>query len=130
VKIIARRVAYYRGDYTVAFAELQPLANLGNQTARRYLGSMYRFGRGVPQDDKEAARWISAAAKQGHTRAETILGSLYSNGIGVVQDEQTAVKWLIRAAEKDYPEQYLLALKYAGIAQDYTQAADLFRLAA
>ena len=43
----AGRDAYYRGDYTAAFAEFQPLADLGNQTARRYLAYLYLYGNGV-----------------------------------------------------------------------------------
>jgi len=46
--------AYERGDYATALKEWQPLAVAGNADAQYYLGVMYAFGQGVPQDYREA----------------------------------------------------------------------------
>ena len=40
-------------------------------------------GRGVPEDDAEAARWYRLAADQGHAIAQHILGIMYAHGEGV-----------------------------------------------
>jgi len=43
-------VAYHKGDYPTALRLWGPLADKGDPFAQFYLGVMYRFGRGVPQD--------------------------------------------------------------------------------
>lgn len=58
------------GDYATALAEWRPLAEQGNVNAQHNLGVMYDFGRGVPQDVAEAARWYRAAADQGNVQAQ------------------------------------------------------------
>lgn len=40
------------------------------------LGSMYRYGKGVPQSDAEAYKWYLKAAYQGDEDAWEILGEL------------------------------------------------------
>ncbi len=61
--------AYDRGDYATALKEWRPLAEQGDANAQFNLGSMYEYGEGVPQDDKEAARWFRLAAEQGYAKA-------------------------------------------------------------
>ena len=46
--------AYSRGDYPTAMGLLRPLADQGNASAQSYLGFMYLYGRGVPQDHTAA----------------------------------------------------------------------------
>ena len=59
--------AYLSGDYAMAFRELQPLAQQGHAGAQFYLGLMYSYGRGVPQDYRQAVQWSRRAAEQdGH----------------------------------------------------------------
>ena len=48
--------------------ELRARAELGVAGAQFNLGVMYAEGRGVPQDDAEAARWYRLAAEQGYPR--------------------------------------------------------------
>ena len=43
-------------------------AEEGVAEAQFNLGVMYAEGRGVPQDDAEAARWYRLAAEQGYPR--------------------------------------------------------------
>ena len=56
---------------------------------------MYEAGRGVPQDDAEAARWYRLAAEQGSGAAQFNLGLMYVNGRGVLfgQDYAEAARW-------------------------------------
>ncbi len=75
-----------------------PLADQGIAKAQSNLGSMNEYGEGVPQDDKEAARWYRMAAEQGYAKAQSSLGLMYSNGEGVPQDDVQARMWLNLAA--------------------------------
>jgi class 3 adenylate cyclase/TPR repeat protein len=84
--------AYKRGDYAKAFRLFQALTAQGNATAQTNLGSMYRYGQGVPQDYQEAAKLYRLAAAQGNATAQTNLGGMYRYGGGVPQDYQEAVK--------------------------------------
>ncbi len=59
------RSAYQGGDYGAAFREFKNLAEKGVAEARFVLGSMYKNGQGVRQDQAEAVRWLTLAAKQG-----------------------------------------------------------------
>jgi len=79
--------AYDRGDYATAMKEWRPLAEQGIAKAQSNLGSMYEYGEGVPQDDKEAARWYRLAAEQGYAKAQSSLGLMYEYGEGVPQDD-------------------------------------------
>lgn len=61
---------------------------------------MYRDGRGVPQDDKEAVKWFRKAAEQGFATAQSNLGWMYEKGRGVPQDDKEAIKWYRKAADQ------------------------------
>jgi hypothetical protein len=58
------------------------------------LGLMYYKGEGVPQDDKEAAKWFRMSAEQGNNEAQYNLGFMYAFGEGVPQDYKEAYAWL------------------------------------
>lgn len=55
---------------------------------------MYHFGKGVPRDDAEAARWYLLAANGGYAWAQLQLFSMYQEGRGVPRDNAEARKWL------------------------------------
>ena len=61
---------------------------------------MYDLGRGVREDDAEAAHWYRRAAEQGLAKAQNQLGIMYSFGRGVREDEEEAVRWFRRADEQ------------------------------
>jgi TPR repeat protein len=67
-----------------------------------YLGFMFEYGKGVPQDYAEALKWLHKAAEQGDTSAMDSLASMYRYGEGVTQDYAEAVKWYRKAAELGY----------------------------
>ncbi len=92
--------AYNRGvDHRKSFIVCRPLAEQGVSPAQNALGVMYMYGKGIPQDYNEAAKWFRLAAEQGHRRAQFSLGVLYWSGDGVPQDHGEAVKWF-RLADK------------------------------
>jgi len=90
--------AYAQGDFAGALNKLQPMAERGNADAQLRLGLMYREGKGVPQDDKQAVAWLSMAAEQGQTEAQENLGFSYAKGLGVERDWVQADKWFGIAA--------------------------------
>ena len=54
---------------------------------------MYEKGRGVPQNDKTAAKWWKLSAEQGLADAQYNLGLMYEKGRGVIQDNVYAHMW-------------------------------------
>lgn len=85
--------AYQAGKFSVAADKFRQLAEQGDVLAQFNLGSMYRQGQGVQQDDKQAVAWWTKAAEQGHTDAQDNLGLRYAKGEGVEQDWVQAYKW-------------------------------------
>lgn len=90
--------AYQAGKFDVAAAKFKELAEQGDASAQFNLGSLYREGQGVSQDDKQAALWWAKAADQGHIDAMDNLGLRYAKGEGVEQDMVQAYKWFSIAA--------------------------------
>jgi TPR repeat protein len=91
-----------RGDYATALRLWRPLADQGNAKARYDLGVMYANGRGVPQDDAEAAKWFRLAADQRYASAQNNVGAMYYEGNGVPQDYVRAYMWFnLSAAQGD-----------------------------
>lgn len=76
-------VAYSKGDYVTAAKLLKPMAANGDAKAQYNLGVLYLKGKGVPQNDKEAAILFRRAADKGNTDAQCNLGALYLSGKGV-----------------------------------------------
>ena len=70
--------------------------------AQCILGSMYREGKGVKQDYKEAIMLYRKAAEQGYAMfaaSQNNLGYMYANGQGVPKDFAEALQWWQSAAE-------------------------------
>ena len=63
---------------------------------------MYHNGRGVPQDDAEAAKWFRKASEQGFAKAQYNLSFMYGNGLGVPQDIVLAHMWSSLAAAQGH----------------------------
>ena len=90
--------SYDRNDYATALKEWKPLAEQGDAGAQYYLGVMYAYGQGVPQDHKTGVKWYALAAEQGYVRAQSNLGLMYTKGQGVPQDYVYAHMWINIAA--------------------------------
>jgi TPR repeat protein len=76
----------------------------------------------VPQDDREAVKWLTKAAKQGDPQGQYFLGKYYARGKGVRQDDKEAVKWYRKSAEQGFPSaQFDLGVCYeegVGVVKD------------
>lgn len=71
------------------------------------------IGKGLSQDDVEAARWYRLAAEQGNAIAQSNLGSMYANGEGVLQGYVEAVRWYRAAAkQRNALAQFMLGGSY------------------
>jgi TPR repeat protein len=109
-------------------------AENGDAKAQLELGTMYYYGKGVPQDDAEAARWYRKGADQGDAKAKVAIAFMYYYGKGVPQDYAEAGRWYRSAAEQDdaKAEFYLASMYYdgKGVPQDYTEAIRWYRKAA
>jgi TPR repeat protein len=130
----AAQAAYQKNNYAAALSMVRPLADAGDARAQALLGQMYYRGRGVPQDDRDAAVWFRHAADQNDATAQFYLGGMYAEGRGVPQDFAESAKWYERAAEQgDGQAQYNLGLAYArgeGVAPDSVKAHMWFNLSA
>ena len=121
------KAAYKSSDYPAALFIFRPLAEQGNPVAQEYLGRMYFFGRGVPQDEKQAAVWTRKSAEQGDAAAQYELSFMYYGGDGVREDKEQAFSWILKSAEQGDPDsQFQLAMKYEqgdGVPQNFNLAA-------
>ena len=107
-------VALERYDYPTAFQAFLPLAEAADPIAQYYIGYMYYYGYGVPEDYGKAYEWMRRSAEQGDPDAQTFLGGMFYAGEGVPQDFSQAVHWYERAAEQGDPyARYSLALMQA-----------------
>jgi uncharacterized protein len=98
--------AYNRGDYATALHEWRPLAEQGHVGAQYYLGVLYDFRKGVPQDFAMAQEWYEKAAAKGHAGAQNNLGGLYEFGHGVTQNDVLAYMWYSLAAAHSADEEW------------------------
>ena len=70
----------------------------GSAAAQFYLGEIFYYGQGAPQNYKEAVKWYKKAAEQGDAAAQSNLGVMYAKGEGVPQDYIKAHMWFNLAA--------------------------------
>lgn len=85
---LAKRAAAYRA-----------LAEQGDAKSQFALGAMYYYGKGVPKNYVEAARWYLKSAEQGNVGAEYSIASIYcsrdaANGMGV-RSRRCPISWAI-----------------------------------
>jgi ankyrin repeat protein len=92
------------GQFEQAAAILRRAAEGGNAEAQYELASLYRSGRGVPQDDEQSFRWMKAAAEKGHQKAQFNLGRMLLTGRGAPLDIGQARFWLQKAAAQGHED--------------------------
>jgi hypothetical protein len=106
-------VSFHKADPSKVQAatpdDLQKRAEQGDAEAQFILGTLYRNGDGVLQNDTQAVEWFQRAANQGYVRALSALGSSYWAGRGVRQDYSQAYFWYqLALAEGDQNSKSLL----------------------
>ena len=124
------------GDYYNAARLSLPIAQKGYAPAQYGLGCLLRDGKGVEQDDVEAAEYFQRAAEQGHLKAQYELGCCYRDYRGVERDHAKAVNCFRRALGKtgyhnpmDDRAPYALGCCYrdgTGVKKDFGEAEKLF----
>ncbi len=120
----AGMAAFRNRNFPVAYANLRPLADMGNVEAERDLGIVLRLSCG--RSDKSAAvAWLQKAADAGDAQGAAVLGDMYEFGDGVAKNDAQAFKLLtvgaaagILPAETDLGELYFTG---QGVAQDSYQ---------
>ena len=75
-------------------------AQAGDAAAQFELGDRCYFGRSVPRNHAESARWYQLAAEQGHAGAQVNLGNAYLRGEGLTRNPAEGYVWSALAAEQ------------------------------
>ena len=70
--------AYKRGHYETAMYVFEQRAIQGDAVAQFCLASMYKHGKGMPQNLQSAIEWYTKSAEQGFVPALNNLGIIYS----------------------------------------------------
>ena len=78
--------AYEAKDYAKAMKYYLYAAEKNNDVAQCQIGTMYRNGEGVTQDNSIAMKWYLKSAEQGNVLAQFCLGAMYYIGQGVAKD--------------------------------------------
>jgi len=81
------------------FAETKAKGEAGDSVAQYNLALMYDNAKGVPENDKEAAKWYRKAAEQGHVDAQILIGFMYNFGHLAPKETVTAYAWYSIAAD-------------------------------
>ena len=82
-------------------------AYFGDPEAQYQLGRMYLEGKGGRREPKQAARWLTLAAKKGEYRAQAVLGSMLFNGEYVPRQAPQGLMWLDRSRTMRLPRRRL-----------------------
>jgi hypothetical protein len=113
---------------------LRKAAEKGSHEAEYKLGACYAFGRGVPQDAREAARLYGLAAEGGIVEAQYNLAVCYGRGEGIERNEEKMLKWLkIAADQKLFSAQLFLGRLYRdgqAVPQDQRKGIELITASA
>jgi TPR repeat protein len=87
------------GDFTEAYAMLEPAARSGNADAEELIGVMYAMGLGVERDDQRAFEWYLRSSLKGHPGAQSGIGWYYEIGRGMpAPDLVRAYMWYTLSA--------------------------------
>lgn len=87
-------------DFEKALGFFKRAATLDDPDAAYSLALLYKSGRGVAKDEKEAAKWLRRAVDDhGHVAAMVELAIMEFNGVGVARNQTDAVALLRRAAQ-------------------------------
>jgi hypothetical protein len=96
--------AYNQKHFSRALTLWLPLAEQDNELVQTLVGTMYAYGEGTEQNDKEAVKWFTRAAIHGSAQAQYNLGIMYEQGFGVEKDLNAARRWLLAAAAQGREE--------------------------
>lgn len=117
-------------DAAEMVAELEPLAESGDQNAQHALGLIYYLGIAEDTDFDSATKWLKKAASQGNVESQQYLSLIYIQ----LDNYDEAYVWTSLAAENGNKQAQLnLSVMYfngSGIDKDIDKAIKLATLAA
>ncbi|RTE85503.1 MULTISPECIES: tetratricopeptide repeat protein [Gammaproteobacteria] len=121
-------------QYNEAFPACLSDAQEGNEHAQRFVGFMYREGRGVRRDPQEGYKWYLRSAEQGNSDAMLQVAQMNLNGVGTPRNPHLYYQWnLTLATSGDYTKKntglYNLGVAYQegiGVPVNYRKALDYF----
>ena len=91
---------FQAGDHAGAAEIVRKAADAGNAEAQYALATMYKEGRGVPQDVAEAASLMGIASVAGNVDAMVEYAIAQFNGSGIAKNEAAAAKLFLIAARR------------------------------
>ncbi|MFV2058929.1 MAG: tetratricopeptide repeat protein, partial [Thiohalomonadales bacterium] len=123
-----------QGEYAKAAEIWWNLAENGDKRAQNLFGELYRKGRGVARNYKQAKKWFNKSARQGYAPGQYNLARLYRVGKGTKKDPKAAAKWFTKAAEQGHIKaQYNIGVMLEngwGVDEDIDEAASWYQKAA
>lgn len=103
------------GNMETAHRYYRQSAELGYPRAEFFLGNLYEFGEGVPQDWATARNWYERAAQKGEVNSQMNLARILQTGRGGVKNIELAAFWYLEAAKNGDEEAATnLALMHLG----------------
>jgi TPR repeat protein len=101
-------------DYDKAFEHFMAAAESGDFDAMYYLGRMYKYAIGRPENPELALKYFRQAAEGGNIDANVEMGVAYEHEYGGLEfDGAKAMEYMAYAAEREHPyAQYKLGTYY------------------
>ena len=93
----------------------------GDPDAQYHLGRMYLDGAGGARDPKQAARWLTLAARKGQYEAQALLGSILFKGEYVPRQASRGLMWLTLARDAAPPRESWIAELHAAALKQATE---------
>lgn len=111
-KVAAGWAAFEQGNYSEALSIFKSEAEAGNTNMQVFVGNMYDYGQGVPQDDVQALQWYLMAASKGNTKGQYQAAQLYFNSPSVKRNNVEAYRWSSLAAKGPVGEGATISAKH------------------
>jgi uncharacterized protein len=93
----------------------------GDPDAQYNLGRMYLDGSGGIKEPKQAARWLSLAARKGQYQAQAVFGTMLFKGEYVPRQVSRGLMWLTLARDSASPRETWIADLYAAALKQATE---------
>ena len=93
--------AFRQGNFQKAFLDCKEDAEKGVASCQALLGTLYKHGNGVPQDNKLSLQWLQRSADQGDPGGQEILGDTLAWGVnGVPKNIAVAYDLFVKSSSK------------------------------
>ena len=105
-------LAKIMSEKTADVTAIRQKADTGDAKAEFEMALCYFNGIGVPQNDKEALKWVKTSAEHGYPDAEVHYGTIYD-----YSNHQEAEKWYLKAVEQGNSTAAFCLYEYYGSGQ-------------